>query len=362
MEKLFKPFQSSALDLTNRLVIAPMTRRRAENKDLAPTEMVAEYYKQRASAGLIISEGSQVSPQGYGYTFTPGCYSDAQIEGWKKVTKAVHAKGGKIFLQIWHVGAFSHPLLQPNGQLPLSASDIAPEGQVLTLKGHKNYVSPKPMTIEEINKTIEDFGQAAANAKVAGFDGVEIHAAHGYLIDQFLQDGANKRKDEYGGSVENRAKFLFKVLDKVCKAWSPQHTGIRLSPSVTRLGSGESDPKKTYGYVVDKLNDYNLAFLHLSEFGKPDFREHSNENSILPIYRKIYNGTLISCGSYTRESAIRTIDNNEADLIAFGKLFISNPDLYERFKKNAPLNTVQQDTFYHGGKKGYIDYPFLDGK
>lgn len=341
------------------MVIAPMTRRRAENENLAPDEMTALYYTQRASAGLIITEGSQISPQAYGYTFTPGCYSEEQIEGWKKVTKAVHEKGGKIFLQVWHVGPYSHPLLQAGGHLPVSASDIRPEGQVLTQEGHKEYVAPRPMTIDEIYQTADDFGNAAINAKEAGFDGIEIHGAHGYLIDQFIKDGTNKRDDEFGGSIENRAKFLFLIIDKVTKAWSAERTGLRLSPGLNRPGAGDSNPEKTYGYIVKKLNDYNLAFLHISEFGGADFREHPEE-SVLPIYRKQYKGTLISCGSYTRETAIRAVENESADLIAFGKPFISNPDLVERFKKNVSLNKPDKATFYHGGSKGYTDYPFLN--
>jgi N-ethylmaleimide reductase len=360
MEKLFEPYHSGNLSLKNRMVIAPMTRRRAENEHLAPNDLIVEYYEQRASAGLIVTEGSQVSPEGYGYTFTPGCYSDEQVEGWKKVTQAVHEKGGKIFLQIWHVGPYSHPLLQQNGKLPLAASDVKPEGQVLTQEGHKPYVTAKSMDLDEIKKTVEDFGRAAANAKKAGFDGVEIHGAHGYLIDQFLKDGTNKRTDAYGGPVENRARFLFEVLDKVCSSWSPQKTAIRLSPGVNRPGSGDADPDTTYGYVVEKLNEYDLAYLHISEFGNPGFRNDKDQNTLLPKYRKLYNGTLVSCGNYTRESAIRAIDANEADLIAFGKLFISNPDLVERFIRDASLNEPRKDTFYHGGAKGYVDYSFLD--
>lgn len=359
MEKLFQAYNLGSIELQNRIVMAPLTRRRAENEHLAPDETIALYYAQRASAGLIISEGSQISPVGYGYTGSPGCYSDEQIKGWKEVTKAVHEKGGKIFLQIWHVGPYSHPLLQPNGQLPVSASDVKPDGEVLTQQGHKTYVAPKPLTEGEIYQTIADFGKATANAKVAGFDGVEIHGAHGYLVDQFIKDGTNKRKDEFGGSVENRAKFLFLVLEKVIEAWSADKVGIRLSPGIVRPDAVESNPEKTYGYIVEKLNDYKLAYLHLSEMISADVRSNHPEKLILPFYRNLYKGNLISCGGYTRETAIQTIDKGDADLIAFGKLIISNPDLVERFKVNAPLNSYDKDTFYHGGKKGYVDYPFL---
>lgn len=358
-EKLFTPFKTGALDLQNRLVIAPMTRRRAENANLEPNDLMVEYYGQRASAGLIITEGSQVSPDGYGYMYTPGCYSESQMKGWKKVTEGVHALGGKIFLQIWHVGALSHPLLQPGNNLPLSASAITPQGEVLTPEGHKRYVQSKPMNFSEIREAVRDFGLAAANAKSAGFDGVEIHGAHGYLLDQFLRDGTNKREDEYGGTVENRARFLFEVLDEVCSNWSPEHVGLRLSPKFNRPGFEDSNPEETFGYVVDKLNDYSLAYLHISEFGSPGFREDAAQNTLLPYYRDIYHGTLISCGNHTRKSAIETVEKGFADLVAFGKLFISNPDLVERLRVNAQLNEPDKETFYHGGPKGYTDYPFL---
>lgn len=360
MEKLFQAFSRPGFDLKNRIVMAPMTRRRAENDALAPDEMTALYYEQRSSAGLLITEGSQVSPIGYGYTFTPGIYSRPQVDGWKKVTSAVHKKGGKIVLQLWHVGPYSHPLLQPGGTLPVSASAIKPDGQVLTHEGHKDYIASRSLTEEEIFQTADDFGKAAANAKEAGFDGVEIHGAHGYLVDQFIRDGTNMRKDDFGGSIENRARFLFLVLENVINNWSAEHVGIRLSPSFERPGAGESQQEKTFGYIIERLNDYKLSFLHLSEMISEEVRSEVPDKSILPIYRPLYNGALISCGGYSRKSAIRTIDNGLADLIAFGKLFVSNPDLAERLKNERPFNKMDKSTFYHGGSKGYVDYPFLD--
>jgi len=360
MEKLFQPFSLGSIKLQNRIVMAPLTRRRATNEYLAPDEIIVRYYEQRAGTGLIVSEGSQISPVGYGYTGSPGCYSNEQIKGWKEVTNAVHKKGGKIFLQIWHVGPYSHPLLQPNGQLPVSASDVKPEGEVLTREGRKPYVTPRPLKEAEIYQTIDDFGTATKNAKNAGFDGVEIHGAHGYIIDQFIKDGTNKRKDDFGGPVENRAKFLFLVLEKVIEAWSADRVGIRLSPGIVRPDAVESHPQKTYGYIVEKLNDYSLAYLHLSEMISPDVRSNQPEKLILPFYRKLFKGNLISCGGYTRETAIQTIDEGNADLIAFGKMIISNPDLVKRLETDAPLNPYDKDTFYHGGEKGYTDYPFLD--
>ena len=357
---LFDNFQLNNIKLNNRAVIAPLTRRRAENPALAADDMTALYYKQRASAGLIVSEGSQISPEAYGYTNSPGCYSKEQIAGWKKVTKAVHDKDGKIFLQLWHVGPYSHSLLQPDNKLPLSPSGVKPEGEVLTQEGHKEYETPRIMTIDEIYKTISDFGRGAKNAIEAGFDGVEIHGAHAYLIDQFIMDGTNKRQDEFGGSIENRSKFLFLVIEEILKNISSEKVGLRLSPKAVKVDASDSNPEKTYGYIINKLNDYNLAYLHISEMMSPETRLNKPEKSIIPFYRKIFKGALISCGGHSLESATRMLENNEADLIAFGKPFISNPDLVERFQKGAPLNEPDKSTFYHGGAKGYLDYPLME--
>jgi len=357
---LFEPFQLSTTTLSNRIAMAPLTRRRAENTALAPTDMIALYYQQRASTGLIIAEGSQISPQGYGYTGTPGCYTPTQIEGWKKVTRAVHAVGGKIFLQLWHVGPFSHRLLQPGEKAPVSASPLTPEGEILTPDGqHVPFESSREITLEEIHQTVKDFARAAENAIIAGFDGVEVHGAHAYLIDQFIMDGTNRRTDEFGGSVENRSRFLFMVLDEILKTVPAGKVGLRLSPKRVRPGMADSNPEETYGYIIEKLNSYNLAYLHLSEMISQEFRTMHPQKTIVPHYRKIYNGTLISCGGHTLETAIEFTDNNYADMIAFGKPFISNPDLAERLKNNAPLTEWDKDTFYHGGAKGYIDYPVL---
>jgi N-ethylmaleimide reductase len=357
---LFESYQLKNIELNNRSVMAPLTRRRAENPEHAANDLIAEYYRQRASAGLIVSEGSQISPEAYGYKGSPGCYSEEQVDGWKKTTKAVHDKGGKIFLQLWHVGPFSHSLLLPDNKLPLSPSGVKPSGEVLTRDGHKQYETPRIMTIEEIYLTIEDFGRGAKNAIDAGFDGVEIHGAHAYIIDQFIMDGTNKRKDEFGGSIENRARLLFLVIEEILKHIPSEKVGLRLSPKAVRPGMADSTPKKTYGYIIEKLNDYNLSYLHISEMMSPETRLNNPEKSIVPFYRKIYNGNLISCGGHSLESANRMLENNEADLIAFGKPFISNPDLMERFRAGAPLTEPDKSTFYHGGAKGYTDYPFLD--
>jgi len=360
MKMLLEPFKMSGLLMKNRMVMAPMTRRRAENNDLSADEMTALYYQQRSSAGLIVSEGSQISPKAYGYSFSPGCYSPSQIEGWKKVTRAVHENDGKIFIQLWHVGRLSHSLLQPGGKLPLAPSAIKPDGQALTPDGHKDYETPRAMTTDEIYKTIHDFGVAAKNAMEAGFDGIEIHGAHGYLVDIFIMDGTNKRNDEFGGSIENRAKFLFLILDEIRKYLKPCKIGLRLSPKAVRPDAMDSSPEKTYGYIIEKLNDYGLAYLHLSEMISPETRSNPEFKSIVPFYRKIYNGTLISCGGHSWQSAEGMLQNNEADLIAFGKDFISNPDLAERFKTGAPLTRPDKSTFYHGGAKGYTNYPAFE--
>ena len=358
--RLFEPFSLGNIQLSSRVVMAPLTRRRAGNPALAADDMVALYYQQRASAGLIISEGSQISPQAYGYTGSPGCYTRAQMDGWKKVTETVHRAGGKIFMQLWHVGPFSHASLQPGNKAPVSASPVIPEGEVLTPEGRRvPYEPSRGMTNDEIMQTVKDFARAAENAIKAGFDGVEVHGAHAYVIDQFIMDGTNNRTDEFGGSVENRARFLFMILDEILKQIPSGRVGLRLSPRSVKKGMEDSTPEQTYGYIVNKLNDYNLAYLHISEMMTPEMRLENPAESIIPYYRKIYNGTLISCGGHTLESANRMLENNEADLIAFGKPFISNPDLVERLRTDAPLTEWDKETFYHGGPKGYIDYPEL---
>ena len=357
--RLFEPFSLGNIQLSNRVVMAPLTRRRSNNPALAADDMTALYYQQRATAGLIISEGSQISPQAYGYTGSPGGYTQAQMEGWKKVTDTVHRAGGKIFMQLWHVGPFSHSLLQPGNKAPLSASPITPEGEVLTSDGRLPYESSRSMTKDEIYQTVKDFARAAQNAIKAGFDGVEVHGAHAYVIDQFIMDGTNKRTDEFGGSVENRARFLFMILDEILQQIPSNRVGIRLSPRSVKEGMADSQPEETYGYIVNKLNDYDLAYLHLSEMMSPEDRLNNYDTSIVPFYRKIYNGILISCGGHSLESASQMLENHHADLIAFGKPFISNPDLLERLRNLAELTPWDKDTFYHGGPKGYIDYPML---
>lgn len=357
---LFEPFKMGEIMLSNRLVMAPLTRRRASEPELKANDLIAQYYRQRASAGLIVAEGSQISPQGYGYTGSPGCYSSAQIEAWKKVTRAVHEEGGKIFLQLWHVGPWSHRLLQPEGKPPLSASPVTPVGEVLTPHGHMPYEASRAMIAHEIQSTIKDFGRGAKNAMEAGFDGVEVHGAHSYIIDQFIMDGTNKRSDEFGGSVENRSRFLFMVLDEVLQNIPANSVGLRLSPRRVKVDMADSTPEETYGYIVKILNNYQLAYLHISEMMTPEERLADPGKSIVPFYRKIYEGPLISCGGHSRESAQRMVDNNYADMVAFGKPFISNPDLVRRLELGSALTQPDKETFYHGGPRGYTDYPFLN--
>lgn len=358
IQPLLEPFQLGDYHLKNRLVMAPLTRRRAGDGNV-PVDIMATYYAQRASAGLIIAEASQISLQGIGYMNTPGIHTAEQVEGWKKVIRAVHENDGLIFLQLWHVGRVSHPLLQPGSQLPVAPSAINPGGELSTPLGKKPTETPRALELDEIPGIVEDYRKAAQNAKVAGFDGVEIHAANSYLIDQFLHDSSNKRTDKYGGSVENRARFLFEVLEAVISVWGSDKVGIRLAPSGTRYGMNDPDPAGLFGYVIEKLNNYNLAYLHLIEPLLPldDYPHFIRE--VAKHFRPLYKSTLMTCGNFTQEKGNNYLRKGWADLIAFGKLFIANPDLPKRFELNAPLNQPDVDTFYTRGEKGCIDYPFL---
>ncbi|QCK15389.1 alkene reductase [Mangrovivirga cuniculi] len=360
IKPLLRPLNKS-LDLSNRIVMAPMTRSRADNDGNVPTDLMAEYYKQRSSAGLIISEGSPISPKAVGYINVPGIYTQAQVEGWKKITKAVHEKNGKIFLQLWHVGRISHPDFH-NGDLPLAPSAINPNEKSYTPEGFKDTVTPKKMTIDEIKSTIEDFKNGAVNAINAGFDGVEIHASNGYLLHQFFSSTSNKRTDEYGGSIENRAKILFEIIDAIKKEIPEQKIGVRLNPSLHGIFGMtlNEDTIPTFDYIINQLNNYDLAYLHLSE----PFNDVSDipnaETEIAKRYRPIYRGTLMINAHFDQESGNKVIEEGDADLVAYGKLYISNPDLVERFENDAPLNDYDIDTFYTPGPKGYTDYPLLE--
>lgn len=360
-QSLLQPFENKSLQLRNRVVMAPMTRSRADNRQKAPTdELQGIYYEQRASAGLIITEGSQVSKRAVGYINTPGIHSDAQVEGWKKVTQRVHERNGKIFIQLWHVGRMSHPYFH-DGELPWAPSAINPNAKSYTPEGFKDTVTPKEMTQEDIDQTIEEFRSAARNAVLAGFDGVEIHSSNGYLFHQFFNKSSNTRTDKYGGSKENRARFFFEVLDAV-KQELPEHKiGARFNPSLHGAFGMELDEETipTFDYIINRLNNYDLAYIHLSE----PFTDVSNvPHSVQEIakhYRPIYNGTLMINGGFDQDKGNAVIDRGDADLVSYGKLYVSNPDLVERFQRNAPLAPWDKDSFYTSGKKGYLDYPAL---
>lgn len=353
---IFSGIEIGSFNLPNRIVMAPMTRCRAGEGNVA-VPLMAKYYSQRASAGLIVSEGSQVSEQAVGYPSTPGIYSAEQVERWKIVTEAVHKKSGHIFLQLWHVGRISHPDYH-GGELPVAPSAIAPTGEAATYEGMKPMVTPRALRTDEIPQVVEQFRNGAKNAIEAGFDGVEIHSANGYLLDQFLRDATNKRDDKYGGSVENRARFLLEVIEAVGAVCGRDRVGVRLAPSGTFNDISDSDPEKLFGYVADQMNRFDLAYLHIVDALESDIR-HGAKVVPLPYLRKIYKGKIIVCAGYDKEKGNSVIAEGHADAVAFGQLFIANPDLPERFKAGAPLNEPDPSTFYGGGEKGYVDYPFM---
>jgi len=353
---LFSPIQIGKLTLKNRIFMAPMTRCRSVENNV-PNDLMADYYAQRATAGLIISEATQISTQGIGYPCTPGIHTDAQVEGWKKVTKAVHEKEGTMFLQLWHVGRISHSAYH-GGALPVAPSAIKPSGEVYTFEGMKAYETPRALSAEEIKEIVKAYATGAKNAIAAGFDGVEIHAANGYLIDQFLRDGTNIREDEYGGNIENRSRFLFEVIEAVIAEVGADKTGLRLSPSGTFNDITDSNPQKHFTYVCEKLNTYDLAYLHIVDALEGDIRHGANVVE-LSMLRDAYEGVVIACGAYDKERGNTSLQNYQTDAVAYGTLFIANPDLPERFKTNAAFNEADPDTFYTQDEKGYVDYPTL---
>lgn len=353
---LFSPYKLGNLELPNRMVMAPLTRNRAGEGNV-PGTLNVTYYVQRASAGLIIAEATQVSPQGLGYPSTPGIHSPEQVAGWKQVTDAMHQHGGRIFLQLWHVGRISHPDLQPDGALPVAPSAIAPKGQAATYEGMKPFVTPRALETSEIPEIVEQYRQGAENALAAGFDGVEIHAANGYLLDQFLRDGTNQRTDEYGGSLENRTRLLLEVTEAVTGVWGAERVGVRLSPSGTFNDMHDSNPLATFGYAAEALNRFGLAYLHIVEVNEADLRYGGTEVPTSHL-RDRFTGTLMVNGGYDRDRGNAVLANKEADLVSFGTLFLANPDLPQRFALNAPLNQPDPASFYGGSEKGYTDYPF----
>ena len=355
---VFAPWALGPMQLKNRMVMAPLTRSRAGQGNV-PSAMAANYYSQRADAGLIITEATQATSDGQGYIDTPGVFSEAQVAEWKKVTDAVHQKGGLIFVQLWHVGRISHPDFR-DGEMPVAPSAIAPSGvQSYTTQGFQDIPTPRALETSEITGIVAGFHQAAKNAQAAGFDGVEVHGANGYLLDQFLEDSTNQRTDEYGGSVENRARLLFDVIDAVTAVWGSVRVGVRLSPGGSFNDMGDSQPQQTFGYVVRRLAELNLAYLHLIEQLQPEGKPATPDLSAR-FFRPLFPGTIMVAGGYTQERANAVLKSGDANLIAFGKLFIANPDLVERFKEGAPLNTPNPETFYGGGAEGYIDYPTLE--
>lgn len=364
-DPLFQPVRLGALELGHRVVMAPLTRMRARRPGDAPWELNAEYYGQRASrGGLIVSEATDVAEQARGYPGAPGIYTAEQIEGWRKVTDAVHAKGGLIALQIWHTGRVSHSSMQPGGALPVAPSAVPAPGRHMDMDGNPvPFETPRALREEEVPGIVALFRRAAENAEAAGFDGVEVHGANGYLLDQFLQDGTNKREDRYGGPVENRALLLLDVVDAVAAVWGADRVGVRLSPWGKFGGMRDSDPGALFDYVTAALGGRGLAYLHLVE---PRADQNSDTNALDPDapdaasrFKARFGGAVIAAGGFTRDTASKVIAMGAADAVAFGRLFIANPDLPERFRRGAPLNRYDRSTFYGGDARGYTDYPAL---
>lgn len=360
---LFSPLKLGSYTLAHRVAMAPLTRMRASAEELAPVDMNAEYYGQRATkGGLIIAEASQVALTGQGAPRTPGIHSQAQVAGWKKVVDAVHAKGGLIFLQLWHVGRISHPSHQPGGALPIAPSAVKPAGQVFTAAFKREpFETPRALETSEIPGLIASYADAARNALAAGFDGVEIHGANGYLLEQFLLSKTNLRTDAYGGSIENRARLLLEVTKAVISVWGAERVGVRLSPFGIANDSGEAEPMPLYTHVVEEMSKLNPVYLHFIEprasgAGQAEV-DHQNVPSAAELFRPHWKGVLIAAGNFKPDTANAMIAAGNADAIAFGRLFISNPDLPERIRKNVPLTPYDRATFYSGGSKGYTDYP-----
>jgi N-ethylmaleimide reductase len=366
LEPLFTPVTHGAIDLEHRVVMAPLTRLRSHQPGDVPQELNATYYAQRATdGGLIITEATDIVSQARGYPGAPGMYSEEQIAGWKLVTDAVHAKGGRIVVQLWHTGRISHSSMQPGGTVPVAPSAVAAPGDHMNAQGQPvPFETPRALTLPEIATIVDQFRTAALNAKKAGFDGVEVHGANGYLIDQFSQDGTNKRDDIYGGPIENRTRFLFEVVDAVTGVLGADRVGVRLSPWGSFNGMHDSDPGALFDYVSEQLGQRRLAYLHVIE---PRANQNSDTNALDPNapdaasrFRARFGGRLISAGGYTAETGAAAIESGKADAIAYGRLFIANPDLVERFRQEAELNRYHRATFYGGDAKGYTDYPVLE--
>jgi 2,4-dienoyl-CoA reductase-like NADH-dependent reductase (Old Yellow Enzyme family) len=349
MPTLFDPLQLGELRLPNRILMAPLTRSRAVESRV-PNELMAKYYTQRASAGLIVSEATVVTPTGVGYADTPGVWSAEQVSGWKRITDAVHQAGGRMFLQLWHVGRISHPLFL-DGATPVAPSAVTPKGTVSLVRPQTPYVTPRALDTSEIPGVIDAFHRGAQNAQKAGFDGVELHGANGYLIDQFLQDSTNHRTDEYGGPIENRARLLLEVVDRLISVWGPGRVGVHLAPRGDAHDIGDSNRLATFSYAARELGRRKIAFICA--------REKLGDDRIGPQLKAAFGGVYIANEGFTRETAEQVLAAGEADAVAFGKLFIANPDLPQRFALDAQLNAWKSETFYRGGAEGYVDYPKL---
>lgn len=358
MTTLLSPIQLGPLALPNRIFMAPLTRCRASEGHV-PNDLNVEYYTQRASAGLIISEATSVSPSGYGYPNTPGIHTEAQVAGWKKITSEVHAKGGHMYLQLWHVGRISHPAYQEDGTQPVAPSSIKPKGQVFTGTAMEEYVTPRALETSEIPGIVAEYVHGARLAKEAGFDGVEIHNANGYLLDQFLRDGTNNRGDEYGGSVQNRARLTLEVTEAVVGVWGADRVGIRLSPGGVFNDMHDSNPLATFGHLLEELNAFHLAYAHITQVTAQDIAHGAKEGVGLRELRPFWKGAIVSAGGFNWETGNKALTEGWADAIAFGVPFIANPDLPERFRRNATLNAPDEASFYGGTEKGYTDYPAL---
>src|SRR6266508_2811857 len=352
-ESLFSPYALGDIELRNRMILSPMTRSRALDGNV-PNPLAATYYAQRASAGLLVSEATQVSPQGVGYIRTPGIHSPAQVAGWKKVTEAVHQARGRIFAQLWHVGRVSHPDFH-GGALPVAPSALPVEGEAFTQNGKVKIVTPRALETRELPGIVEQFRSAAENAKAAGFDGVELHGANGYLLDQFLRDGSNRRTDDYGGSIENRARFPLEVTEAVLGVWDPQRVGYKLSPYFAGSSMSDSNPAATFSYLAQQLNKLGLAYLHIGEAIAGPMAAPAGTPRVTPLLRERFSGALIANGGYDAQTAHAAIARGEVDLVSFGVPFLANPDLPARYWQNAPLNSPDYATFYAGEEKGYID-------
>lgn len=360
--QLFRSLEAGALSFPNRVFMAPLTRNRAGEGNV-PGDMNAEYYRQRASAGLIITEATQVTPKGQGYPRTPGIHSDAQVQGWKKVTDAVHEEDGQIVLQLWHVGRISHSSFH-DGEKPVAPSAIKPEGETLTANMEmKPFETPRALETDEIAEVVEQYRHGAEQAKAAGFDGVEIHAANGYLVDQFLRSGTNERTDRYGGSLVNRLRFLNEVIEAVVDVWGADRVGIRFSPLASFNSMSDEDPEETFTAAAGLAEDAGLAYVHLVEPWEPKPPVDAEDDEVSQVFssiREAYSGALVVNGNYDDESAKAAIEKGYADAVAFGRSFLANPDLPRRIREQLPINVPDQDTFYNGDEHGYTDYPTWD--